>query len=279
MAGNLERDVAAHYGKGDLLGRLLDALKAGGSDIDNLTAKDLAPVDEFHIGGRPATAYAVGKMHLGKEDHVLDVGCGIGGAARYLASTIGCTVTGIDLTPEYIAAARDLTRRTNLGGKIGYHVASALAMPFGDAAFDAALTIHVAMNIKDRAGLYREIARVLKPGALLCIYDVMKGPADGLTYPVPWAESADTSHLTTPADMTALLQNAGFSVELTEDRKESAIAFFRDRVAPSGVPPSVGLHLLMSDAPVKFKNMLTNIEQDRISPVVMLARKQQPSHA
>ena len=159
----------------DLTDRILKAMAAAGIDTERVAPEQLAPIDEFHIGGRAATIHAVAKMGLTADDHVLDVGCGIGGATRYIASTIGCRVTGIDLTPGYIAAAEELARRTGLADRITYRVGSALAMPFADGAFDAALTLHVAMNIKDRAGLYREVARVLKPGGVFCVYDVMKG--------------------------------------------------------------------------------------------------------
>ena len=175
MADGLEEAVARHYGAGDLTERILKAMTAAGIDADRVGPEQLAPVDEFHIGGRAATIHAVAKMGLKADDHVLDVGSGIGGTSRYIASTVGCRVTGIDLTPEYVAAAQELARRTGLGERIAYRVGSALSMPFQDRTFDAALTFHVAMNIRDRAGLYRETGRVLKPGATFCIYDVMKG--------------------------------------------------------------------------------------------------------
>jgi SAM-dependent methyltransferase len=152
MADDIEDSVARHYGVADLTGRILKALAAAGIDADSIAPEQLAPVDEFHIGGRAATMHAVAKMGLEAAEHVLDVGCGIGGATRYLASAMGCRVTGIDLTPGYIAAARELARRTGLAERIDYRVASALAMPFEDRTFDAGLTLHVAMNIKDRSG-------------------------------------------------------------------------------------------------------------------------------
>lgn len=274
MPANLERDVAAHYGQQDLTQKLLAALSAGGVDPDRLTVDDLGPVDEFHIGGRAATKHAIAKMALTADMHVLDVGCGIGGASRYLASAIGCRVTGIDLTPQYVDAARELSRRTGLGDRITYEVASALAMPLADAGFDAAITLHVAMNIKDRDGLYAEVARVLKPGAQFCVYDVMQGPGEAPLYPVPWAETAETSHLTTPAETQSLLERAGFAVEQVEDRRDFAVAFFRERMSPApDGPQPIGLYLIMSNPRVKFDNMLANVEQDRVSPVVMIARK------
>jgi ubiquinone/menaquinone biosynthesis C-methylase UbiE len=274
MADDLEEAVARHYGAGNLTGRILEAIIAAGLDPDRLAPEQLAPVDEFHIGGRAATIHAVGKIGLKPGDHVLDVGCGIGGATRYLASAVGCRVTGIDLTPDYIAAAEELARRTGLAGRVGYIVASALAMPFADTAFDAAVSLHVAMNIKDRPGLYREVARVLKAGAVFCSYDVMKGPNEELKYPLPWAETPATSHLTTPQEMQALLRNAGFEVIGVEDRTAFAVDFFRRSLAnaAAGVSP-LGLHIMMgATARKKLQNMLANLESAAIAPTVMIAR-------
>jgi SAM-dependent methyltransferase len=275
MADNLEDAVARHYGVADLKDRILTALAAAGIDTERIAPEQLAPIDEFHIGGRAATVHAVGRMALKASDHVLDVGCGIGGATRYVAATFGCRVTGIDLTPGYIAAAEDLARRTGLAGSIAYRVASALAMPFADATFDAALTLHVAMNIKDRSGLYRETARVLKPGAVFCVYDVMKGANDRLKLPVPWAGTPEASHLTTPQEMRALLGDAGFEIREVEDRTQFALHFFRQSLADSAAASPLGLHILMgANAREKFQNMLANIESGAIAPTLMIARRE-----
>jgi SAM-dependent methyltransferase len=274
MSDEHERAVARHYQVSALTDRVLKAAAAAGLDIDRLTPDDLGPIDEFHIGGRAATKHAVAKMRLAGSEHVLDIGCGIGGAARYVAASTGCSVTGIDLTPEYIETARALSARTGLGDRTHFEVGSALRMPFADAMFDAAITLHVAMNIKDRAGLYRETARVMKRGAVFCIYDVMKGKNDGLIFPLPWAETPASSHLTTPEDMQALLAAAGFSVEEVEDRTAFGIAFFRERLAAGAPPSPLGLHLLMGEtARAKFQNMLQNLEQGFIAPVTMIARR------
>jgi ubiquinone/menaquinone biosynthesis C-methylase UbiE len=274
MADDLESAVARHYASGDLSSRLLAAMAAAGLDPDRLAPEQLAPVDEFHIGGRAATIHAVAKMGLTPGARVLDVGCGIGGATRYLA-TMGCRVTGIDLTPDYIDAAEELARRTGLAGHIDYRVASALAMPFEDGAFDAAITLHVAMNIENRAGLYREVARVLKPGAVFCVYDVMRGRNDTLTFPVPWAETPATSHLTTPQQMQSLLAGAGFQITEVEDRTAFAIDFFRHSLASTAAGPSpLGLHIMMgATARAKFQNMLANLECGALAPTVMVSRR------
>ena len=274
---DIEAAVARHYGGAGLLARILAGLEASGVDPDRLRPDDLAPVDEFHIGGREATAHAVAKLTLTAGAHVLDVGCGIGGAARYIASQAGCRVTGVDLTPEFIATARRLTELTGLDGKISFECASALDMPFEDGAFDAALTLHVAMNIPERAAFYGEIARVLKPGAALCVYDVMKIGEGELAYPVPWAESPETSHLTTVDEMRGLLDGAGFDIGEVEDRSGFARAFFqRALAAAADGPPPLGTHLILgASAPEKLRNVRNNIEAGHIAPVQMIATRRE----
>ncbi len=273
---NLESAVISHYENGDLLARILGGLEASGADLDNLRPDDLAPVEEFHIGGRSATEYLVDKMALTADMQVLDIGCGIGGAARYVASHTGCRVTGIDLTPEYIAVANALSRRVRLDEQLRFEACSALAMPFDAAGFDALMTIHVAMNIADRPALYAEMARVAKPGATLGIYDVMKNNDEDLVFPVPWAESPQTSYLTTPDQTCSLLAEAGFSVSVVEDRTPFAVEFFEKILeARAKGPPALGTHLVMGKtARDKFANVLRNIETDRIAPVQVIATRQ-----
>ncbi|MEN8207231.1 MAG: methyltransferase domain-containing protein [Pseudomonadota bacterium] len=272
---DIEAAVAQHYGDNGLLTRIFAGLEASGADLSQLQPDDLAPVEEFHIGGRKATAYAVEKMSLSENQHVLDVGCGIGGAARYIATQTGCAVSGIDLTPEYIEIAKKLTELTGLDDRITFNVSSALAMPFEDATFDAAITLHVAMNIPERAALYCEIARVLKPGATLYIFDVMKKSDEDLTFPVPWAQSEDTSYLTTPEEMYAFLEDVGFDVQEVGDRTDFALDFFRESMAAAvDGPLPLGIHLVMGEsAGEKMRNVMSNIENGRIAPVHMIATR------
>jgi ubiquinone/menaquinone biosynthesis C-methylase UbiE len=258
----IEKIVKDHYAVGNLAERILEGLKATGADIDNLTIEDIAAVDEFHIGGRKATQYAISKIPLMANAHVLDVGCGIGGAARTIVSHIDCKVTGIDLTSEYIEVAQTLSRLTGLDDRTEFHAASALSMPFEDQTFDAAITIHVAMNIKDRDGLYKEIARVTKPGAVLCIYDVMKKGDAPIAFPVPWAQSAEASHLVSPDQMAALLQKSGFEISSVEDRSDFAMEFIKQSqaIATAGASP-LGAHLYMGQRRGKNYKMSGRILQ------------------
>ena len=271
----LEQEVAAHYTGLDRTRVILDALRAAGKDPDQLSVDDLAPVDEFHIRGRQATVELAHALGLSADQHVLDVGSGIGGASRYFASTYGVHVTGIDLTPEYCRLATRFARSTGLAGRLEYRQGSALAMPFEDATIDAAYTQHVAMNIADKPALYAEIARVLKPGAVFGVYDVLQGPGGEVVYPTPWANDSSTSFLATPDEMQQLLEAAGFRIESWRDTTAAGRVFFETvlaRIAESG-PPPLGLHLLLPDFRPRAENMLRGLAEDRLAVIEIICRK------
>lgn len=272
---SLDERVATHYAQGDRAAAILDALRAAGKDPDRLTVDDLAPIDEFHVRGRQATIELGEKLDLGPGMHVLDVGCGIGGASRYLAATYGCRITGIDLTPEYCRVAAMLSERVGLADALTYRQGSALAMPFTDASFDAAYTQHAAMNIPDKATLHAEVARVLRPGGMFGIYDVLEGPAGEVTYPTPWATDATTSFLATPDDMRAGLAGAGFEILSWRDTTVEGRAFFEAllaRIAESG-PPPLGLHVLLPNFRPLAENMLRNLVEGRVVLAEVVCRK------
>ena len=274
MSRQIEEIVASHYSVGNLADNIIAGLKEDGKDIDNITIADLSVVDEFHIGGHAATQYLLSKMQFADSDHVLDVGSGIGGAARTIASSTGCQVTGIDLTPEYVETAKVLSRLTGLDDQVSFKTASALDLPFDDGMFDAAVTLHVAMNIKQRDQLYREVFRVLKPGATFAMYDVMKDNGEPLQFPVPWAQTQESSYLASPAEMQDYLTNAGFSDITTDDRSEFAMEYFDRRIAAADKRSALGPHLVMGDsAREKFENIRLNMVNGRIAPVLMIARR------
>ena len=271
----LERDVAVHYGRNDLFSAIAAALAAAGRDMAALTPADLAPVDEFHIGGRPATVHFADRLDFAAGAHLLDIGCGIGGASRYFAAERGCRVTGIDLTAAYCETAQRLAACTGLSGLTDYRQASALDLPFAAASFDGAYMLHVGMNIADKPRLFGEVRRVLRPGARFGIYDVLQGPGGPPHFPVPWAAGPATSFLVTSDAQQTLLRAAGFEIVATEDRSDFARSFMqaaRQRMATGGTPP-LGQHLLMgADAPAKIANLARSLEEGRIAPVEMVAR-------
>ena len=97
--------VREHYSAMNLTDRIKSALATIALEDQTLTVAQLAPLDQFHTRGILATAELAAVARLESSTRVLDVGCGIGSPARYLASTFGCKVTGVDLSPGFIDAA------------------------------------------------------------------------------------------------------------------------------------------------------------------------------
>ena len=272
---NTEKQVSQHYTHGSLERAILDAVKAMGKDPDRLSHEDLAPADEFHIGGRQATFDFAGQLKPRPTMHLLDIGCGLGGASRYFATEHGCRVTGIDLTEEYVSVAEALSRRIGLGGQVSYRQASALALPFADGTFDGAYMLHVGMNISDKPKLFSEIRRVLKPGAVFGIYDVMRESEGEFAYPVPWAASAETNFIEFAETYKRLLASSRFEIVNERSRRDFAIEFFRQlraRMAQSG-PSPLGLQIVMgATAPQKIANMIGLLEKGVLAPTEIVAR-------
>lgn len=272
----VEERVASHYTREDLYDAILAALEKAGQPVETVSIDDLAPVDEYHIRGREATKELLSRLSIDEHTRVLDVGCGIGGACRLIAAEYGARATGLDLSAEYCRVAEALSEKVGLGEKTTFERGSALATPFADGAFDVVLSQHVQMNVSDKEAYARELARVLRPGGILGIYEICAGPGGATHFPVPWAEDASISFLVPPERLRALLEAAGLELVRWRDVTTGGHAWFEkvlERVKREG-PPPVGLHLLMgAGAPEKMQNVLRNLAEERIVVVQGLFRK------
>ena len=256
-----------HYARNDLADALLEGVRAAGKDPDALTPLDLAPVDQFHTGGRDATLELARMAELRPGMRVLDVGGGLGGPARTLASEFGCTVTVLDLTEEFCRVGEWLTAMTDLADRVTFRHGSALDMPFDDASFDVAWTQHSSMNIEDKERLYTEIRRVLRSGGRLALHEVMVGPVQPVHFPAPWASDSSISFLRPPEEIRSLLSGLGFREIAWVDMTDRALEFMRRLRAatqPGAAPPALGLHLIMPNAAERFANQTRNVEEDRV---------------
>ena len=176
-------DVSRHYTSGSLLERLRSALREDGADPDHPTIEALTPYDQFHSRGIEATEEIAALVEIAESDHILDVGSGLGGPARFMADRFGCRVTGIDLTSEFCEVARILTEHVGLASKVTIEQGDATALPFADGAFDGAYSMNVVMNIGDKAGFYGELYRVIRPGGWLLLAEVAQGPNGSVRLP------------------------------------------------------------------------------------------------
>jgi len=272
-----ETEIASHYTNDGLLARLDAELRDDGVDPAHPTIDALAPYDQFHGRGLEATEELAAALGPRAGDHVLDIGSGIGGPARLMAARYGCRVTGIDLTPEFCAVARDLTARLGLEDRVSFENGSALAMPFADAGFDAAYSMNVAMNIADKAGFYGEIFRVLRPGARLILSEIARGSGPEVDYPTPWANSARTSFLATPDETRAGLVAAGFeNVRIDDKRAQSAAYGARSRalVEQGGKPLHRAIYIVHGAlAGTLIANSARGIQEGRTLPIEVVCRR------
>ena len=268
-----DRSVGEHYGRGDLAVKILEALRAAGKDPDDLTIVDLAPVDQLHIRGREATLELAHRAGMTSGMRVLDIGGGLGGPARTLASEFGCAVEVLDITEEYCRAGEMLTARTGLSGLVSFRHGNALEMPYPDASFDVAWTQHSSMNIPDKGRLYTEIHRVLRPGGRLALHEIMAGPTSPIHFPVPWARKPEISHLQPPETTRSLITTTGFDELAWVDETVSATQWLQQRcpATTSEGPPPPGPHLVFGDDfDEMFRNQVRNLGERRISVVQAL---------
>ena len=273
---NDDSAVQRHYASDDIAGRLLAALAESGVDVSAPTPADLAPLDQFHGRGLEATREIAELLAPHAEERGLDIGCGIGGPARWIAWTYGCRLDGIDLTPDFCAAAETLTALCGLTDHVTIRQASALALPFDAGTFDFAYSQNVIMNIADKAGFYAEAARVLKRGGRIALSNLCIGPNGDPTYPVPWAETPATSFLSTPEQTLADIEGAGLQVlEFRDVSDESRRSHerLRDYARKHGAP-KLGTHILMGDRMREMaRNTARNVDEGRVIPVEVLCRK------
>jgi sarcosine/dimethylglycine N-methyltransferase len=255
--------VRDHYRATGLTERLKTALRAFGPEGERLAPQQLAALDQFHTRGLAATAELAKLAGITADMSVLDAGSGIGGPARFLAATYGCRVTGVDLSAPFVDAARYLTERTGQGAQVSFETGSVLELPFDDGHFDVALLLHVAMNIADRAQLYREIRRVLKSGGRFATFDVVLKSGDPL-YPVPWARTPATSFLLTAAATREAVEPAGFRTLAWQDDTEAAKDWIA-QLRAAGPPASPNLGLVMGpDFAQLAANLARNLLEGRL---------------
>jgi len=272
MSGRVED----HYANPDIVPRILAAVRqVNGADAP-ITPDMLAPLDHFHGRGVLATREMVAMLSPQKGDRVLDIGCGIGGPARWIAARIGCHVTGVDLTQAFCDAAVVLNAITGLAERVRIMQGNALALPLPDDAFDRAYTQNVVMNIADKRGMYREALRVLRRGGILALSNVCAGPNGDPYFPVPWAATAATSFLTTPDATHDDLRAVGFEIMQFRETTQSVLADQikdRQRMETTGLPP-LGVHLIIGDRARQYRiNSARSLEDGRTAVIEALVRK------
>ena len=262
-------EIDAQYATGLSRQGIERALIAAGKDLGRLMPDDLGALEDFHTMGRIATGQLAELAAITAQDHVLDAGTGIGGTARFLAAQYGCQVTAIDLTAEFCETAAWLNKLTGLDGKIDVRQGDVTDLPFADATFDVVTSQHVQMNVADKTRLYSEARRVLVTGGRLAIWDVTAGTPGALGYPLPWADQPARSHLVSAARLRALLEAAGFGIDLWADRTSDAVSLMR--AVLSGRPAPLGLHTFVPGFTAKATNLTEGLAAGHLRVIQAVA--------
>ena len=269
--------VEEHYARQGIAARVLAALRAvRGPDVP-ITRDTLAPIDHFHGKGVMATEELATVLQPKATDHLLDIGCGIGGPARWIAGKYGCRVTGVDLTAEFCEAARELNGLCGLADRVEILHGSALSLPVPGNSFDRAYSQAALMNISDKRGVFQEAHRVLRPGGLLALSPLAgAGPAGEPRYPLPWAVTADISFLATPDEIRGDLLAAGFEIVFVRDASvalAAALAPVLKQLETEGLPP-LGEHVVSGENAKEWRiNAMRSTAEGRLSMIEALARK------
>lgn len=262
----LNSQIEEHYYRPDLYNDIISRLKELDVDLNNVTRKDIASVDEFHVRGAEISR-ELAKIANINNSRLLDIGCGIGGPCRMLADEFNCDVVGIDISKEYVATASRLSELVGLNHKTKFIYAYATNLPFQDNEFDVVWTQHVQVNISDKLKFYSEIDRVLNNNGAFIYYEVFKKGSEDINYPVPWANESKISFLEQSSQIDSILQELGMVKKQSTDQTDSGIKVLErmlDRISKRGVP-RLGLNVLMgASTKDKIANLLNGLKEGKI---------------
>ena len=272
----MAQDVSRQWGDAGVLDRILAALRASGIDPEKLTVAALTPVDHFHARGFQATKELADLLPIRAGDHLVDIGCGVGGPARYLAQRFGCRVDGIDITEPFVIAANRLSELTGMQDQVRVRLGDGHSLPYADRSFDGALSQHVTMNVADRDRFFAEAFRVLRPGGFFALTEHGQGDGGPPHHPVPWSDDGAHEHLMRPEETVERLLGAGFTeIAVTETGAQYLAAYQKVMaLAEKGDLPRLGVHILLGEAaPAKTMNAARNIAEGRTRPVQIICRR------
>lgn len=264
-SGNLSYsdNVQSHYFVSDLYNNILDKLKSIGVDLNDVKRTDLSSVDEFHVRGLEVSK-ELAQYITSSNLKVLDVGCGLGGPARMLADEKSCTVTGLDLSQEFIDTAKALSKLVNLDSKTTFLKGDALALPFERNSFDIVWTQHVQMNISEKKKFYNEIFRVLKTGGKFLYYDIFKSSDNNINYPMPWASRENLSHLINITELEKIFNSIGFNSFSKKNQTKAGLNSIKQMLShiKEFGPPTMGLNVVMGkDTKQKILNAFNHFNE------------------
>ena len=238
--------------------------RVSGHALAALTQTQRDQLDQFHAGGPEAVERLLPNLRLAPGMTVLDVGSGFGGPARQVARRAGCRVVGVDITGAYVDAARALTESAGLTERVHFFCTDIAALEQGN--FDAAYTMHVQMNVADKRTFFAEIARRLRPGARLAVFEVCRNGDAEPTPPLPWSLDGTDSFLATAEELRSTIESCGFELDEWVDETAWVRQWFEAAaVRMAAAPTRAILPALLDDGPTRMMNYAAALASDVVS--------------
>ena len=269
-------EVDKFWTRGKLKERISIALEKSNLNKKSLNIEDLQPIDQYHARGIEATKELADKLNIKKDDAIIDVGCGLGGPARYFAKRFNCKVMGIDITPTFIEVGNDFNLRTNMTKQVTLKISDGNTLPFDKEKFNGAICQHVTMNIKNRNLFFSEIYRVLKRNSFFALSEHGLGPKGNPLLPLPWADKQDMSFLKTPESTTKILKMVGFkNITLVETGEKYMKGYEKSlKTNENSKVPALGMHVIGGESMFeRQKNSMLSIKEKRTLPFEILCIK------
>jgi ubiquinone/menaquinone biosynthesis C-methylase UbiE len=269
-------DIEEFWTRGDIHSRVHKAMKDADLINKKLEIEDLFPIDQYHARGIAATVDLGKRMPIRENSKILDIGCGLGGPARYYSKEFKCFIEGIDITPSFIELGTEFNKLTDMSNQVHLNVGNGETLDFEDNFFDGAYSQHVTMNISNREKFFSEAYRVLKTHSFFAFTEHGLGPIGNPVYPLPWADNENMSYLLTPKKTISLLKDVGFyEIEIIETGAKYMSGYEKLMSQTKDIKqPILGIHVIGGQSMTeRSMNSLTSIKERRTLPFEVLCKK------
>ena len=269
-------DIENFWTRGDVFSRVHQAMSETGLINKKLEIEELFPIDQYHARGIAATVDLGKRMPISKNQKIIDIGCGLGGPARYYAKEFKCFITGIDITPSFVEIGNEFNRLTSMSDNVELLVGNGEVLDFDNETFDGAYSQHVTMNISNREKFFSEAFRVLKKDSFFAFSEHGLGEKGNPIFPLPWADTEKMSFLLPPEETILLLKKVGFSnIEIIETG-DKYISGYEKLTNPSAKKenPILGIHVIGGGSmKERSVNSMKSIKENRTLPFEVVCKK------
>ena len=269
-------DVENFWTRGDIHSRVHKAMSEAGLNDKKLEIEDLFPIDQYHARGIAATVDLGKRMPISENQSIIDIGCGLGGPARYFSKQFKCFITGVDITPSFIEIGNKFNNLTSMSKQVSLQIGNGETLDFEDESFDGGYSQHVTMNIKNRKDFFLEAFRVLKKETFFAFSEHGLGPEGNPIFPLPWADTAEMSFLFSPESTIALLEEVGFYDIQIIETSEKYISGYEKMINTKSKKenPILGIHVI-GGATMKqrSRNSMQCIKEKRTLPFEIVCKK------